>query len=224
MARIHEVIVETSRDIGGLVASKKAGAGISFAYRGIDDVVTHIKGALDKEGVLYWPSAILSKDIDVREIAGGKAITTTSLVVEYTFHATEDNSEIIVTVPGFAQDFADRNDAQAMSVALRTALIQIFRLQGGDKDPEVTGEDANREIEKAATTAKPATATVKKRTAATVRDEIADIIANPAKPYDGEAINALGRKHSKGKEPSEWMGDLTVLEAIAKSVEAGELA
>lgn len=224
MARIHETIVDISKEIGGLVATKKAGSGIAFAYRGIDDVVTHLKDKLDEAGVLYWPSRIVDKQVNVREIAGGKAITTTSLVVEYTFLSVEDGSELLVHVPGFAQDFADRNDAQAMSVALRTALIQIFRLQGGDKDPEVTGEEANREVEKAVASTTTKSATAKKKSAADVRDEIANIIGNPEEPYDGETINALGKKHSGGKEPSQWMGDLKVLEAVLNSVSKGEVA
>lgn len=230
MARIHEIIVEITKTKGGLVATQKEGAGIKFAYRGVDEVVGHLADALNEHGVIYWP-VVRDKQLSSREVVDlqsrptGKVVTTTSLVVDYHFLAVEDGSELVATVPGLAHDFADRSDAQSMSVALRTALIQIFKLQAGDKDPEQTGEEVIAGTEKAvaATKNKPAAKTGKPSATQLVK-KLQDIIGDEDSPYDGVMVNALGEKHSGNAGPGVFMKDADVLQKILDSIEAGETA
>lgn len=217
---IIQVISKVTKEAGGLEATQKAGSGIKFPYRGVDDVVTHLKAKLDEEGVIYTPR-LLSNDVSTREVGAGKAITQSSIVVEYTFHAP-DGSTLTASAPGLAHDYADRSAAQAMSVALRTVLIQIFKLQANG-DPEAAGEDVQRYIESAAKEApKSATPAAKGRTAADAREDIAELIKNGT--TTGDNANALGNKIANATEPSAWMGNLAVLEQVVTAIKNGELA
>lgn len=225
-SRIHEIIAQVSSEVGGLMATQKQGSAIKFAYRGVDDVVGHVADKLNEYGVVYYPVDV-QKDVTGRELPASKYLTTTSLIVTYEFVASEDGSAFRASAPGLAQDYADRSDAQAMSVALRTVLIQLFKLQGtGDKDPEQSGEEAAKYAEDAhaaaAKTAKPAAP--KAKTAPQLVKEVQARIADDSVPYDGQAVNELGAKHSGGKPPAEWMKDTGVLNKILASIEAGELA
>jgi hypothetical protein len=226
MSRIHEIIAQVSKEVGSLMATQKQGSAIKFAYRGVDDVVGHVADKLNEYGVVYYPISV-QKDVTGRDLPGAKYLTTTSLIVTYEFVASEDASAFHATAPGLAQDYADRSDAQAMSVALRTVLIQLFKLQGtGDKDPEVSGEEASQYADKANAEAKAAAkpTTPKARTAAQLVKEVQARIADKESSYDGKIVNELGAKHSGGKTTQEWMKDAAVLTKILASMDAGEVA
>lgn len=224
-SRIHEVIAQVSREVGSLMATQKQNSGIKFAYRGVDDVVGHVADKLNEYGVVYYPIHI-QKDLTGRDLPGAKYLTTTSLIATFEFVSAEDGSSFIAEAPGLAQDYADRSDAQAMSVALRTVLIQLFKLQGtGDKDPEQSGEEAAKYVEDAHTEAKKAAPKEPRtKTAAQLVKDVQARIASDDFPYDGQAVNDLGAKHSGGKPPAEWMKDTAVLNKILASIEAGEVA
>lgn len=227
MTSIIKIISDVTKAVGGMEATKK-GAGVPFAYRGVEDVVGHLKAKLDEAGVVYAPT-LLASITSTREIAGGKAITQSELSVKYTFYSPDDDSTLETVVPGLAQDFSDRSAAQAMSVALRIALIQIFKLQAGDTDPEEAAAKTQAELEKTVAEAPKAkgTAAAKAPTEGVkeVRDKLQKVIADTDTydAYTAEVVNALGKRHSGGKEPGEWMGDLKVLNAIVASIKAGEI-
>src|SRR5690606_3994165 len=75
------------------------------------------------------------------------------VLVEYTFYAP-DGSSVVVVTPGLADDFADRSTAQAMSVAYRVALLQLFHLPTHSKEPEETGEETMKQREGSGTAPK----------------------------------------------------------------------
>lgn len=219
---IIQIISKVTKEAGGLEATQKAGSGIKFPYRGVDDVVTHLKAKLDEEGVIYTPR-LISSNVSTREVGAGKAITQSDIVVEYTFHAP-DGSTLTASAPGLAQDYADRSAAQAMSVALRTVLIQLFKLQANG-DPEAAGEEVQRYIADAAkeapkgTTEKPSGPV---KDAAFYRDQIATLIKDEV--TTGDNANALGNKISGKATPPEWMGDATVLAKVVDAITKGEIA
>jgi hypothetical protein len=227
MTSIIEIIGNVTREVGGMEATKK-GAGVPFAYRGVEDVVGHLKAKLDEAGVIYVPT-IIDRVTSTREIAGGKAITQSDLTVKYTFYSPDASDTLETIVPGLAQDFSDRSAAQAMSVALRIALIQIFKLQAGDTDPEEAAAKTQAELEKTVAEAPKAKGATAKAAPAEgikeVRDKLQRVIADTEtyEAYTAEVVNGLGSRHSKGKSPEEWFGDLKVLNAIVASIKAGEI-
>lgn len=218
---IVQIISKVSKEAGGLPSTQKAGSGIKFPYRSVDEVVNHLKEKLDEHGVIYAPR-LLNRVTTSREVGAGKVITQSDLDVEYTFYAP-DGSTLVASAPGLAQDYADRSGAQAMSVSLRTVLIQVFKLQANG-DPEAAGEDVQKYIAEAQKTAAPGTKSPGPvgPTAAQLRDEIAELIK--AGTTDGGTVNGLGNKIAKADNPSAWMGDAKVLAEVVKAVKAGEVA
>lgn len=191
-------IIATIADEAGALAKSNAN-GVPFAFRGIDAVINHLAPHLDKHGV-FSTSRIVDKQTTSRELNGGKAITQTDVTVEYTFHAP-DGSSISTTVVGLAQDYSDRSAAQAMSVAYRIALLQLFHLPTTDKEPEQAGEETQRYIEQntaKATASKPAG-----RTADQVRNEIGAIIGDDSNDIDGAYVNTLLTEKT-GKDHTKW--------------------
>jgi hypothetical protein len=224
MSEIINILNEISKKAGALAPEKNGG--VPFAFRGVDQVVSHLAPLLKEKGVVVVPE-VLDRVTSTREIGNNKAITQTDLLTKFTFYAP-DGSSVSATTAGLAQDYADRSAAQSQSVAFRVALLQVFKLPTTDKEPEVAGEETQKYIadqakEQKAAAAKPA---AKARDATTARNELQAIIAN-SEDYPGygpEEVNALGGKHSGGKSPQEWMTDVKVLDAILDSVKKGELA
>ncbi len=218
MTEIINILNEISKEAGALAPERNGG--VPFAFRGVDQVVSHLAPLLKEHGVVIVPE-VIDRVTSTREIGNNKAITQTDLLTKFTFYAP-DGSSVSATTAGLAQDYADRSGSQAQSVAFRVALLQVFKLPTTDKEPEAAGEDTQKYIQD---NAKAATKEAKKpaRTANTARADIQKVIADE-NPYGPEEINALGKKHSGGKEPSEWMNDLKVLDAILDSVSKAELA
>ena len=206
---IGAIISRISEEAGALHKSRAAGGGVPFEFRGIDAVINHLAPHMDKYGI-FSTSRVTHKETTPRPLfdrdgnPNGKAITQTDITVEYTFHAP-DGSSVTTEVPGLAQDHADRSAAQAMSVAYRVALLQLFHLPTDSPEPEVSGEQTQDFIEKNASapasgrSAKPAGPTADE-----LRAEIGKIIQDPTNTIEGDQVNALMEKHSKSKDPGKW--------------------
>lgn len=201
---IYQIISEIAKEAGALAPSKAGG--VPFAFRGIDAVVAHLADKLDKYGVIHT-AEILQKDTSTRELQGGKAITQTDLTVRYTFYSP-DGSSISTEAAGLAQDYADRSAAQAQSVALRVALLQLFHLPTTDKsdereyrEPEAMGEQVQKEISKNAADNKTVAA---KETPESVRAEMGEIIDGSNGKVTGDDANEVMAKITNGADVKDW--------------------
>ena len=103
-----------------------------FNYRSIDQVYNVLHGLLAKHGVFFSPH-VESEDrrvLDRFDRTTGLKIghsVLTRLMVRYTFRCVEDGSTLDVgPVPGEALDAGDKASAKAMSLALKTAILQTF--------------------------------------------------------------------------------------------------
>lgn len=201
---IFQIISTIGKEAGALAPSKAGG--VPFAFRGIDAVVGHLADKLDKYGV-FQTAKVLDKVTTTRELQGGKAITQTDITVEYTFYAP-DGSSISTQSAGLAQDYADRSAAQAQSVALRVALLQLFHLPTTDKsdereyrEPEQMGEQVQREI---SNNAKTAAASAPKETPDSVRAEMGEIIEKSGGKITGDNANEIMNEITGGKDVAQW--------------------
>lgn len=196
---IYEIIGAIANEAGAL-AKVNESSGVPFAFRGIDAVINHLAPKLDEYGV-FQTADVKQLVTTTRELSGGKAITQSDIVVEYTFYAP-DGSSITTQAAGLAQDYADRSAAQAQSVALRTALLQLFHLPTTDKEPEVAGEETQRYIEKNEAEATPK---APKEDASSVRAEMGNLISNSGDPDKFSVVaNQVMEEIAPGKTPAEW--------------------
>jgi hypothetical protein len=70
------------------------------------------------------------------------------LTVAFTLCSTADGGTITATVASEAFDSGDKATAKAMSVALRTFLLQAFMLPTDDKDPDADTYETKRSVDR----------------------------------------------------------------------------
>ena len=133
MATIQQSLIEVMKEVGA-VGKNDRNTSQGFAFRGIDAVINAVSPAFQKHGVIVVPT-VVEKDSSMIESAKGKAMTHVQLKVAYTFYGNEGDF-ISATVYSEAMDYGDKATAKAMSVALRTALLQTLALPTDEPDPD----------------------------------------------------------------------------------------
>jgi hypothetical protein len=104
-----------------------------FAFRGIDTVLDHVGPAFRKHGIVTTPE-LLSLTAETVKSSKDKPMRLTTVTVKYTFVGPAGDRESAV-VPGEAWDGEDKGSSKAMSVAYRTALIQVLSIPTKERDP-----------------------------------------------------------------------------------------
>lgn len=106
-----------------------------YNFRGIDAVVNAVGPALREHKVMVLPNV---REYHYGEILTGKdrrPMGHARVVVEYVFHA-EDGTSLTCSAAGEAFDSGDKATPKAMSVAMRTALLQALCLPTDEPDPD----------------------------------------------------------------------------------------
>jgi hypothetical protein len=120
-----------------------------FKFRGVDAVINALGPVMRDAGITPVPK-LIKREYDQVNIGTNRTLTGHVMVeVCYEFTSLIDGSIKEVIVPGEAMDVGDKAISKAMSVAYRTAMIQLFCLATGDPDPdhstyERTNEEACR--------------------------------------------------------------------------------
>ena len=156
-----------------------------FNFRGIDGVLNAVGPALREHNVVVYPRL---HDVTYEEVktSGGKASTACRVVVDYIF-ASVDGSTVETRVAAESWDTGDKAMPKAMSVAMRTALIQALALPTDEPDPDsftYTREAADEKKERDAAKIERVDAEIK---AATTVDELRALWAQ-ATPWQQERI------------------------------------
>lgn len=136
MAEIHERLLAVMNDVQS-VAKKERNSSQNFNFRGIDAVINAVGPAFRNHGILVLPAVMKN---DYTQVEVGKNRTSMGharIEVEFTFVAG-DGSACSAIVPAEAMDSGDKATAKAMSVALRTALLQVLALPTDEPDPDAS--------------------------------------------------------------------------------------
>ena len=158
-----------------------------FSFRGIDGVLNAVGPALREHNVVVYPRL---HDVAYEEVktSGGKASTACRVVVDYIF-ASVDGSTVETRVAAESWDTGDKAMPKAMSVAMRTALIQALALPTDEPDPDsftYTREAADEKRERDEAKIERVDAAIK---AAKTVDELRALWAQAA-PWQQERITA----------------------------------
>lgn len=131
--KVFEAVTAVMAEVG---AVKKDGVNQhqKFRFRGIDAVVNALSPAMRKYGLTVFPSKVEHR-AGTMQLSGGKTATSPVVVVDYTFVGPEGDT-FTSQVAAEAFDQGDKATAKAMSVALRTCLLQTFMLPTDDQDPD----------------------------------------------------------------------------------------
>jgi len=121
----------------GAVRKSERNTHQNFNFRGIDAVVNAVSPALRKHGVVVLPT--VNECIYETVIVGQNktAMGHIRLDVTYAFYAP-DGSSVTARVSAESMDSGDKATAKAMSVAFRTALLQVLCLPTDDTDPDAS--------------------------------------------------------------------------------------
>lgn len=140
MKSIVELVNAASEQVGA-VAKKERNTHQGFAFRGIDAVVNAVAGPLRDNGLVGPVPRVLDVQRTSTTTTQGKATTVVVVTVEYTLYApplTEGGERQCLSgvVVAEAFDAGDKATAKAMSVALRTFLLQALCLPTDEPDPD----------------------------------------------------------------------------------------
>ncbi len=106
-----------------------------FNFRGIDAVVNAIGPALREVGGVIVPT-VLEKQYDRGVTKSGTPTVEAFLTIAFDWHGTDGGEPIRGIVAAEAMDTSDKATAKAMSVGLRTYLLQTLMLPTDEKDPD----------------------------------------------------------------------------------------
>lgn len=136
MAEIHERLLAVMNDVQA-VGKTDRNSQQGFNFRGIDAVINAVGPAFRKHGVMVLPVVMASEYSQVEVGKNRTPMGHVRLDVEFTF-VTTDGSQVHAVVPAEAMDSGDKATAKAMSVALRTALLQVLALPTDEPDPDAS--------------------------------------------------------------------------------------
>lgn len=132
--KVHEAILEVMRAVPAVPKGDR-NTQQNFSFRGIDSVMNAVGPKLREHGVLVLPQVQEHHSENVVVGRNATPMRSVVLLVRYAFIGPEGD-RLEVEVPGEAMDAGDKAYSKAMSVALRTALLQALSLPTDEKDPD----------------------------------------------------------------------------------------
>ncbi len=96
-----------------------------FAYRGIDDVYNALAPLLERHNLCILPRCI-ERIVTERTNAKGTVLFYVSVIMEYDFVSSVDDSKHTVRMFGEAMDSGDKATGKACSYAYKYAAFQTF--------------------------------------------------------------------------------------------------
>lgn len=129
-----ESIVGVMRTVSG-VAKRDKNTVQGFNFRGIDAVVNAIGPALREVGGAIVPT-VISANYDRGATKNGTPTVEAFLTIAFDWYGTDGGEPIRGVVAAEAMDTSDKATAKAMSVGLRTFLLQTLMLPTDEKDPD----------------------------------------------------------------------------------------
>ena len=131
---IYKSIIDVMKKINAIGKDRKNETQ-HFQYRGIDDVMNELHGALTESGVFIVPE-VLEENRSTGKSRNGGELYYTRLKIRFTFYAA-DGSSVNAVVIGEAMDSGDKASNKALSIGLKYAMLQVFCIPTEDeKDPD----------------------------------------------------------------------------------------
>lgn len=131
---IHAALADVMRDVKA-VGKDGVNKAQGFNFRGIDGVLNVVGPALRTHGVIALP---VVEDVTYNTVEVGKNRTLmreVTMRVRYTFIGP-DGGTLDAVVVAESMDSGDKATAKAMSVAFRSALLQVLAIPTHDPDPD----------------------------------------------------------------------------------------
>jgi hypothetical protein len=131
---IHVAIPRIIGDLPAIGKDSEMTQGQQYRYRGIDDIMPHVKTLFARHGVHVAPIYELVTDTEI--LVGRNNSKMTRVVLKGMFRFTaNDGSSIVCQTFGEARDSGDKAFNKAMTAALKYAITQVLAIADGD-DPD----------------------------------------------------------------------------------------
>lgn len=144
MATSAEVVLAVMNEVQGLAKRDKNQAQ-GFNFRGIDAVMNVVGPALRKAGGFIVP-AVQSIRHETLTTAKGSLMNAAYVEVVFSVFGNDNGEPISGIVAAEAFDSGDKATAKAMSVAMRTFLLQLLCLPTDEPDPDSFSYEASKPI------------------------------------------------------------------------------
>ena len=132
--KINEALTAVMADVRAVGKSER-NTHQNYKFRGIDAVVNAVGPAFRKHGVVCLPT-VMHVEHEQAEVGNKRTLTAVvRLRVAYRFVGPEGDV-LACEVAAEAMDSGDKATAKAMSVAYRTALLQVLCLPTDEPDPD----------------------------------------------------------------------------------------
>ena len=125
--KVYQAIgaVSAAMSLQGISKSRLNTQGAGYKFRGIDDVLNALSGALVTAGLVILPRCTERVIVERATKAGGAMFNVTCRV-EFDLVSTEDGSKHTVYTYGEAMDSADKATNKAMSAAYKYLALLVF--------------------------------------------------------------------------------------------------
>lgn len=134
--KIIAALAKVMAEVGVIAKTKKAGADLKYAYRGVDDVVAAIQPLLAAHGVVML-SRVVAQSRDAYTNKNGTQMVNVRLTIEHDFFCAEDASKVTACTVGEAMDTSDKASNKAMTAAEKYALTQTFKIPTYEVDRDL---------------------------------------------------------------------------------------
>ena len=143
--KVYQAIGAVSHELSAQGISKgRNNAQQGYKFRGIDDVLNALSGALVKAGLVILPRCT-DREVVERQTAKGGAIFNVTCRVEFDLVSTEDGSTHTVCTYGEAMDSADKATNKAMSAAYKYLALLVFCIPT-EASPETDADFSTHEV------------------------------------------------------------------------------
>lgn len=134
MTALTKALAGVAAEVGA-VRKTERNSQQGFSFRGVDAVVNAVAGPLHAAGVLGPVPEVLDVERHAGQSRAGGGLTRVVVTVRYTLYGPDDDM-LTGTVTAEAFDAGDKATAKAMSVAMRTFLLQALCLPTDEPDPD----------------------------------------------------------------------------------------
>jgi hypothetical protein len=133
MSTAQQAVIAVMNEVSSVAKTGKNTAQ-GFNFRGIDAVMNAVGPAFRKHGAFVVPT-VIGNTADTVPSKNGGSLNVVRLNVEFAIYGQEGDP-IVGSVASEAFDSGDKATAKAMSVALRTFLLQVLCLPTDEPDPD----------------------------------------------------------------------------------------
>jgi len=121
-----------------------SGGGQNYSAVTHDQVVSMVRGAMVKHGVVCYPEQIKGEMLIMRDVQ--KDIKMHLYAGEYKIHfvGIDEGDEVAVIVQAHANDNGDKAPGKCLTYAVKSAILKVFNLETGVNDE--SREDVREEL------------------------------------------------------------------------------